>query len=507
MTQPGEHIEHFGTGVAFGATTQQKQAERSVRSVLADVAAFTRFPPGAFTASDSGNAQRFTHLYGNIVRYAADSKMWYIWNGECWEPDIGDLSVLGLTLGVSHYIRNVESDIMPDDVEHLGRFAILSESEGARRHMLRLAASEPGIKILEADLDANPLLLVTQNGTLDLTTGTLRPSDIKDLCARRATVHYDPHADCPLWKSHVKFVTKGDPVLASYLQRACGYSLTGLTNEQKFWFLWGDGGNGKNVFMETIVGLLGEYGSIAPPGLLTGGTSQHPTILADLRGARVVLVDETGEGKINDARVKMITGSARIKARFMGKDFFEYDSAMKLWILGNTKPMIKDQSDGTWRRMQLVPFLAKISDKVKRRGFVDELRAEWSGILNWCLIGLHDWQQSEGLGAPDVVTEAVATYRSEEDDIGQWLNECCVAADPAAYTPNLSLYTSYTVWCQQRGIKPNDILSAVPWGRAITGRSLGEQKIGESRGVRVNKKYVRVRYGISLVDPPFGCTT
>lgn len=502
-------VDDVGTGVGLGAGAGAGggvETERSADRVLADVAAFTRLPPGAFAASDSGNARRFTHLYGNIVRYAADSKMWYVWAGSRWRADVGDLTVLGLTLGVANYVRNVESMIMSDDVERLGRHALASESEGSRRHMLRLAAAEPGIKILESDLDADPRLLVVSNGTLDLRTGKLRPSRTVDLCTRRAATAYDPDADCPLWKSHIKFVTKGDPVLAAYLRRACGYSLTGLVNEQKFWFLWGDGDNGKNVFMETIAGLLGEYGSVAPPGLLTGGTSQHPTILADLRGARVVVVDETGDERVNDARVKMLTGSARVKARFMGKDFFEYDSTMKLWVLGNTKPTIKDQSDGTWRRMQLVPFAAKIPDKVKRSGFVDELRAEWSGILNWCLAGLDDWQRSEGLGTPDVVSQAVETYRAEEDEIGQWLLECCERCDSSKFTPVSTLYTSYTSWCQVNGIKPKDIMSVVPWGRAITGRTVGTYKITESYRERIGKKQVRVRAGIRLIEGQFGLT-
>jgi len=486
----------------------------TVQDLIAEANAGGTLPPGAFTASDSGNAARLVHLYGDVIRYAADSRTWYVWEGSRWRRDTGDLAVLALTLGVSAYTRTMETGIMPDEVDRYTRFALQSESEPARRRMLRLAATHPRVVILEEDLDAARDVLVVRNGTLELRTGTLRPSRPEDMCTRRAGVAFDPAAQAPRWREHVRLVTGGglteadetpeSRVLAAYLQRAAGYTLTGLIGEQKFFFLWGDGQNGKNVFVETLLGLLGEYGAIAPTGLLTGGSGQHPTVLADLRGARLVMADETGHDRINEARLKMLTGSARVKARLMGKDFFEYDSTMKLWVLGNAKPAIKDQTEGTWRRMQLVPFTVRIPDEVKRADFADVLRDEWPGILNWCLEGLRGWQQLEGLGTPEVVTAAVAEYRHEEDEIGQWLEDCCEPCDLADYTAVPALYSSYVMWAAANGLRHQEVLKRVAWGRALTGRTYGAGKIGESGTERVNGTKTRVRYGIRLVKTGIG---
>lgn len=473
---------------------------RTVTDLVREVNEESLLAPGAFNATDSGNAKRFSLLYRQVVRYAADSARWYVWTGSHWRPDVDDLTVLALTLGVSGYIRGAELDLHPQDsADRYRRWASSSESESARRKMLRLAATDPAVQVREADLDADPLVLVVRNGTVDLRTGELRESKPEDLCTRRADVWYDPAADCPLWRGHVELVTGGDPVLVAYLQRACGYALTGLVDEQKFWFLWGDGQNGKNVFVETLLGLLGDYGQVAPPSLLTGGGSQHPTILADLRGARAVMSDETGHERINDTRLKMLTGSKRVKARFMGKDFFEYDSTMKLWVLGNAKPAIRDQSEGTWRRMQLVPFTVRIPDEVLRADFARELETERSGILNWCLEGLRGWQELGGVGTPEVVRAAVAEYREEEDEIGQWLESCCGAAGDDEYVSNPALYGSYQLWAVQNGIRPQDVLNRVMWGRAITGRSVGSGKIGDSVPLRVEGAKLRVRYGVKLI--------
>jgi putative DNA primase/helicase len=488
------------------SSTHELHAISTTAEMIAEAADASILPPGAFTLSDSGNAKRFVLQYGHIVRYAADSKMWYTWEGSRWRPDIGGLRVLALTLGVANYIRLVEAGIDGVDIHQLGQHALRSESESGRQKMLRLAASDPRITVREADLDANDRLLVVRNGTLDLKTGLLRESRPEDLCTRQAAVAYDPQAECPLWLEHVKLVTDGDPVLGAYLQRACGYTLTGLIGEQKFFFLWGEGQNGKNVFVETVLGLLGEYGAVAPTGLLTGGSGQHPTVLADLRGARMVMADETGHDRINEARLKMLTGSARVKARFMGKDFFEYDSTMKLWVLGNAKPAIKDQTEGTWRRMQLVPFVVRIPDDRKRSDFVEVLEAEWAGILNWCLDGLRGWLDIEGLGTPEVVTRAVATYREEEDEIGQWLADCCSPCDPEAedgFTLTSTLYMSYRQWCEDNGLRVQEILKKVMWGRALTGRPYGTGKIGDSVPTRLDGKTVRVRHGIKLTAGSF----
>lgn len=454
------------------------------------------------TNTDTGNALRLVELYGQYIRYAEDSKVWYTWEGDHWRIDVDGKRVLGLTQGVIRYMRERESEEYHDDaLTRFQRFIMLTESEGSRMRMVKLASTDTRIRVRERDFDRDKWLLVVQNGTLDLRTGVLRQSLPEDMCTRRAAVSFDPDADCPLWKGHVGLVTGMDVVLASYLRRACGYALTGLIGEQKFWFLWGAGQNGKNVFVETLLGLMGEYGAVAPPALLTGGSGQHPTILADLRGARIIMADETGHERINDARLKMLTGSQQVKARFTGKDFFTYDSTMKLWILGNTKPSIKDRSDGIWRRMQLVPFTVKISEEKKKQNYEKMLEGEWAGILNWCLQGLKDWQQIEGLGTPGIVTDAVKAYREEEDEIGQWLEECCAPCVDGTLVPVAELYTSYRIWAEQQGVKKNDVMEKTPFSRELTGKDFGTGKISDTIKSRINGKQVRGRTGVRLLNP------
>lgn len=456
---------------------------------------------GEFTTlTDTGNALRLTRLLHGRVRYVPEEQRWYLWDGDRWAVDKLN--------EVMHLTREVIADIRGQAVaepetqrrQELTRWALTSESVARRTAMIQAAESEPAVKVRLDELDRDPWQLVVRGGTLDLRTGELQKSRVEHLNTRIAAVQYDPTAECPLWEKHIEFVTQGDPLLRAYLQRACGYSLTGLVTEQKFFFLWGEGQNGKNVLVETILGLLGEYGAVAQAGLISSGDGEHPTALASLRGARLVMADETGQGKrMNDARIKMLTGSARVRARYMRQDFFEYDSSMKLWILGNNKPKISDSSAGMWRRMQLVPFVAQIPESMKILHYNEILREEWPGILNWCLEGVRDWLSLGGIGAPPAVTDAVAEYRDEEDVIGQFVEETLREAKSGeSPLTTKTVYRLYQLWCANNGIPKHEVLTSVRLGTELARCKRFPIK---SKNAKVEGKSARVYPGVTVADP------
>jgi putative DNA primase/helicase len=307
-------------------------------------------------------------------------------------------------------------------------------------------------------MNADPYQLVVRNGTLDLRTGQVRASRPEDRNTQLADVSYDADAKCEMWLKHIELITRkpsgeADSALAAYLQRWAGYTLTGLVQEQKFFFGFGGGNNGKNVLIETLLGLLGTYAIRGSAQILTGSGKEHETILADLAGARMVFVDETPHGRINEARIKALTGSSKIRARKMRENSFEFDAKFKLWIAGNNKPVIADTSKGFWRRLNLVPFDTTIIEIIP--GYVDILSAERSGILNWALIGLKDYLANDGLGLapPARVIVAGEEYQAEENVFARFVEENFDTDGPTAWTPNNALYAAYQEWCRHEGIK------------------------------------------------------
>jgi P4 family phage/plasmid primase-like protien len=480
-----------GRGIAGPSPTTLAWAQR----VGLSATQVQEAPPRDALPTDLGNSLRVVRVLGDRLRFAADEKRWYVWDGLRWAPDRTNRS-LDLTKEVIDSIRR-DAEVAEGDVRaRLANWARDSESIQRRRAMLAGAEAEPELVVTTEDLDSDPNLLVVRNGTLDLSTGELRESRREELCTRLAEVTHDPTATYQRWLGHVELLCNGDPVLMAYIRRAVGYTLTGDVGARSFFFMEGSGSNGKNAFIEPVMQLMGSYAQTATTALLTGGDEQHPTIMADLLGARLVFIDETRQGKaLNVERVKALTGSKRVKARRMKKDFFEFDAQFKLWIAGNGQPTVRDPSDGVWNRMHRILCHGKIQPGQAIDRFGDLLYLEEaSGILNWALQGLLDWRQLGSLGVPASIRDDVKTYRDEEDFTGQFIEDTFTrTGDPNDFIDNTELYAAYERWCEQHGVRGFDKLNMIRLSRELTGHGLdrpknavnvGGVKVRGFRGVR-----------------------
>lgn len=408
--------------------------------------------------NQSGAVERFARaMAGRILHVKGVG--WHCWDGNRWVYDGID--------AVSHYgtvllgmIREEQRHASDDDAKRYQTFYNQCASLHYQDAVLKRAASHPALRREADDMDADPMLLVVRNGTIDLRTGKLRQSLPEDFNTKMAEVTYDPKATAPLWEAHVQRVTQNrygsdNPEKLAYLQEWAGYTLTGDTSEQQFVFAVGDGANGKNVTIDTFVGLMGSYATTAPQELLSGDAgTQHPTIYASLAGARIVFMDEAPHRKLSEIKLKSLVGSDRLKARKMRADEFEYRPKFKLWMAGNHKPRIADSSQGIWRRMALLTFDARIGETERIRNFTRKLEDERSGILNWMIEGLLRWQRREGLEMPAESKKELDAYRAQEDDVMAFLTECFAPiGDETQYEelPNFTLRAVYEQWCSENG--------------------------------------------------------
>lgn len=468
-------------------------------------------PPDATADTDMGNSARFTRLLGNVVRYSADNQKWYIWDGTKWDIDKKN-KILNLTKEVVIDLRYQALAATGRDQEVLLAWAKQSESLVRRQAMITGASAEPGLVVLADDFDRDPLLLVVQNGTYDLENGHLRKSRPGDLCSQQCGVEYDPKAKCPKWLSHIKFITHGDEELARYMQAAAGYWLTGFGSnfERAFFFLQGDGLNGKNAFIEPILEVLGTYARTGHGTLLTGNESAHPTVLADLNGARLVFIDETRKDyKLNAERIKALVGSKKIKARFMSRDFFEFEGRFKLVIAGNGQPNMSDDSDGIWSRLHEVPMLGKVGRDVPViKDFGSVLyREEGSGILNWLIEGYEMWRK-DSLVKPGIVIDTVAEHRANEDKdwLGQFIDECIIVTNESSDRIFVSeTFTAWRMWCLMSNVPSGDIGTKNLFGRNFNKRMQRDFDIPKERLSKAFKdplynKTVKGHIGMRLVS-------
>ncbi len=254
---------------------------------------------------------------------------------------------------------------------------------------------------------------------------------------------------CPVWLRFLDEATNGNAELQRFLQQMAGLSLTGCIREHALFFICGPGGNGKSVFLNTLVNILADYAKTAAMDSFTATKSErHPTDLAMLKGARLVTASETEEGRAwAEGRIKQLTGGDRIAARFMRQDFFEYIPQFKLVFVGNHKPDLRNVDDATCRRFNIVPFVYKPETPDMR--LEEKLRDEYPAILRWMIDGCLDWQKN-GLIRPETVRDATRTYFDEQDTFGRWIEECCEQAAGES-APSSRLYESWKQFAEANG--------------------------------------------------------
>jgi putative DNA primase/helicase len=180
-------------------------------------------------------------------------------------------------------------------------------------------------------------------------------------------------------------------------------------------------------------------------------SDRHPTDLAMLRGARLVSAQETEEGRAwSEVRINALTGGDPITARLMRQDFFTFDPTFKLVIAGNHKPNLRSVDAAARRRINIIPF-TNMPKKPDTR-LAEKLKAEWPGILRWCIDGCLAWQQ-QGLNPPSIVCSATDAYFDEQDVFARWLDECCEAG-PSKSETHAALFRSWKAWADANGEAP-----------------------------------------------------
>jgi putative DNA primase/helicase len=393
--------------------------------------------PPAFT--DEALALRFADQHADDLRYVAAWGRWLHWTGSHWQLDD--------TLRALDFARAICREAAAECKKvNLARALASGKTVAA---VEKLAKADRRHAATADQWDADPWLLNTPDGALDLRTGKIRPHDPNNYCTKSTTV--SPSGDCPIWRTFLARVTAGDNDLQAFLQRMLGYALTGDTSAHALFFLFGLGANGKSVTIDSIAGIMGDYHRTAPIETFTASTSErHPTDLAMLRGARLVTAVETEEGRRwAESKIKTLTGGDKIAARFMRQDFFEFAPQFKLVIAGNHKPGLRSVDEAIRRRFHLVPFNVTIPLGERDPNLRDKLKAEWPGILRWLVEGCLTWQR-DGLAPPAAVLDATSAYLEAEDALAAWLGDCCVL-DPQAWTNTTELFASWKSWAERNG--------------------------------------------------------
>ncbi|MBT9143951.1 MAG: hypothetical protein DDT29_02365 [Dehalococcoidia bacterium] len=291
-----------------------------------------------------------------------------------------------------------------------------------------LKEARPALHIEVSCLDADPFLLNTPAGAVDLRTGKLRTHSARDYCTK-ITIVSPSEKGRSLWQDLVKLVACDRLELVDYLQLLAGEAIIGRVYRENLQIAFGSGKNGKSTYYNTLARVLGDYaGQISAETLTTGRKTGKNWELAELRGKRLILAPELEEGtRLDTAFVKKICSTDKILGEQKFKTPFSFEPSHTTVLYTNHLPRVGSSAEGTWRRLALVPFDAVIGTDRDIKHYADLLVREAGGaVLAWAIEGARRLVKADfRIAVPACALQATKEYRESNDWFGFFMTECC----------------------------------------------------------------------------------
>jgi putative DNA primase/helicase len=476
-----------------------------------------------------GDAQLYMRKFEGKFAYDNKEERWYRYNCTRWLPDIGRYHYsavpqelapiyenLAKTLNLS--IRKLEerhgvkiagmtkTDIRTLGVEKLAALAAKRDALNKRATALRdvtrvkkiltlVGAGDNSLGLEGDEWNQHPTKLVCANTMVDLETGkTCEPSPWDYINMSTPVEWRGLNAECPKWDHFLDQVFEGNQELIDYVQRLAGYWLTGLTNIQEFWCLWGPRGrNGKGVFFRALRAIMGDYYSTMPVELLldqgkAGNSSGPRQDLVNLRFRRLAVASESSKkAKFSDAAIKMLTGGDPIPCRGVySSEQIEFIPEFKMLFATNRIPTVDGGDQAFKQRLRVIPFYCQFlpgKEDPEQKIYPmdprleDDLHqpGELSGILAWAVRGAIEFLKDMTLTPPAIVLQETEEYMDAQDLVGEFLRECVEYTDGKTMgckTPVSQIYAAFRYWCQHAKSMPEKFIpSHVVFGQDLKGRA------------------------------------
>jgi P4 family phage/plasmid primase-like protien len=433
-------------------------------------------------ASDDGIACRFKSWLGGRVMFARGQ--FHLWTGSYWRPDRTAVESLLKDYAKEYDVQASEkfrSDPENNFGKHQKRAALNLFSVPKQKTVLdslRVILSVPS-----EQLDHDIMLLSLPNGLMDLRTGELLDSDPLAYCTLSTSVPYDAEMKCPTWLHFLDTIFGRDADVIAFVHRWMGYCLTGSMVEEKLLFGYGTGANGKSVLANVQQYIMGRYAVTADASLLMGSRQNAGSAtpqLMPLVGARLCLLNESKTGdRLDDGVVKKLVSTEQMVGRANYGDIFAFTPSAKLFLRSNHRPVVRDETDGLWRRLMLLPFPIQVPTEQQDHDLFEKLKAEGPAILALAVKGCLEWQKV-GLKPPRSISEATDTYRSDSDAIADWLDS---RTEGGGYTPTQMLLSDYVRYAQIRHPP-----SPKAFAMMLTERKFDPHRNGQSRGFKITLK-------------------
>lgn len=424
---------------------------------------------GAMSWDQISIAHQWIDLHEEAFRYCADQKQWMRWSSTRWEEDKRlrhEYSAVVMVQRLLAHAKQVKVE-NPDVGTVLEKEAKKLAHATQIQAMLRNARSDPRVAVCRDDFDQDPNLVTLRNGVLNLETLELLPHNPKLMLTRMANASYEPSAAPGRWHRFVEEVLP-DPDVRGYVQRLCGYMLTGKMTERAMVLFYGESGSGKTQFLEALREVLGDFAGVAQQSAFQprqAGYKGPSEDLHKLMGKRLVIQSELDAGtRFNEALVKSIVGADTQSTRPLYGAPIDWQPEYTVFLATNHLPAISSSENAIWNRVKPVRFgqifiddhgqALNPADKNLGRRMASE---EPEKILNWLLEGMAAYNE-RGLDEPEQVSTWLKEYREDVDTARQFINEAPehdrVQVAQGAQSPVRQVYAAYVGWATDNGVRP-----------------------------------------------------
>jgi P4 family phage/plasmid primase-like protien len=438
--------------------------------------------------SDVGQATVLAREYDGKLRYSPSTDF-LVYNGRFWEESKPKAQAVAQEL-TTRQLEEAETEIKKatDEMMKNGAWELLASmgpkkaamafsSEQARSFQkyenattyrnyaikrrdskyitAALKEAHPMVEIDQRQLDADEFLLNTPSATYDLRIGlpSAHEHTPADFITKQTTV--DPSDDgMDIWQDALETFFCGDNELINYVQEIAGLSAIGKVCVEGLIIAYGEGRNGKSTFWNTLSRVMGTYsGNMSADTLTVGCKRNVKPELAEAKGKRIIIAAELEEGmRLNTSNVKQLCSTDEIYAEKKYKDPFSFVPSHTLVLYTNHLPKVGAIDAGTWRRLIVIPFNAKIEGSSDIKNYADYLFNKAGGaILKWIMTGAKRVIEKDyHIVKPAVVEAAIQKYKDNNDWLSQFLDECCEVGS-GLIAKSSEVYNAYRSYCMQVG--------------------------------------------------------
>lgn len=415
--------------------------------------------------SEDAVALAFCEKFKGTYAFDHTARTWMEYHNARWRPD-----QTGRVLDATRRFVRELAAISPHP--SLGRIKFAEAIERAARTDRRMAVSH-------VVWDRDGWLLGVPGGVINLRDGeSMEPKPGQWIKRQALVAPAEKGVEAPLWMAFLRAATGGDETLIRFLQRLCGYFLTGDVSEEMLTFIYGPGGNGKGVFLGAVTAIMADYAVNVPIEVFVAGSKINGEYYrARMAGARLVTASETeADTTWAESQLKEMSGN---ETPLSGRDPFgkpfEFRPQFKISIVGNHAPKLRGRSAAMERRLRIIPF-----ERIPANPDPDlkeKLRPEYPAILRWMIEGTAAWQR-DGIGNATAIRTATSSYFEQQDAFGSWLEERCIRDETLASKP-ATLIKDFNEWARENGEKP---LSANEFAETVN-RTPGLKR-DRSNGIR-----------------------